>query len=134
MVVGAITLGSEIDILLRKFSVKDSLSMIIAQALTTIYIEEYLKDIKSSILEKQGNVFLKPRFAPGFGDFDIRYQDDIIKLLNTPINIGMTTTSAHMLVPSKSITFVLGLTDKSCNYKENKCEYCNFTDCEMRKL
>ena len=48
------------------------------------------------------------RFSPGFGDFDIVHQRDILALLDCQKRIGLTLTDSNMLCPTKSVTAVVG--------------------------
>ena len=72
------------------------------------------------------------RFSPGYGDFDIAHQKDIIRLLNCDRRIGLTLTGGYMLIPSKSVTAVIGFTEEKI-HNEGKCMQCAEKLCEFRE-
>ena len=58
---------------------------------------------------KEG-LYLRSRFSPGYGDFSLDYQKELLILLDAPKRIGLTVTDSMMLTPTKSVTAVMGLT------------------------
>ena len=108
---------------------------VVLQACAAAYLEEYCDDLQLSIGEelKAQKKWLRPRFSPGYGDFDIHHQDDILRMLDTAKKIGLTLTGGNMLTPSKSVTAVIGLseTETSCHIKG--CEACQKKDCAYRR-
>ena len=52
---------------------------------------------------------MTPRFSPGYGDLPIELQRDFLTLLDASRKIGLTATESSMLVPSKSITALIGI-------------------------
>ena len=85
------------------------------------------------LLRKKDGYYIRPRFSPGYGDFDIAHQDMILRMLDTAKKIGLTLTGGNMLTPSKSVTAVIGLseTETSCHIKG--CEACQKKDCAYRR-
>lgn len=51
------------------------------------------------------------RFSPGYGDWEISVQPNILELAGA-YSIGVTHTSSCMLVPRKSVTAVIGMTTR----------------------
>lgn len=131
----AATLGVQADILLKKYSHIDMSKAVIMQAAAAAVIEEYCDQCQMEIektLAKQ-KLFLRPRFSPGYGDFDLIHQKDFITLLDCPRKIGLTLTNSFLLAPSKSVTAVMGIskTNKHCHIKG--CEACTKTNCIFRR-
>lgn len=126
----AATLGTEADRILQRYSKTDISSAAIAQAIATWYIEDFCdKETAKISFEK---LYLKPRFSPGYGDFLLEHQRYILDYLNAGKLIGITLTDGLMMVPEKSVTAVLGFTDKKiCTHI--KCKECNNIGCEFRK-
>ena len=81
------------------------------------------------------SLFLTDRFSPGYGDFSIAHQGEILKILDAPKKIGLTMTEGNMLTPLKSVTAVIGLkrNEKSCDRKQS-CASCEKTNCAYRRL
>jgi hypothetical protein len=134
----AATLGTEADALIRRYSVQDMEKAVIAQAVCTAMIEAYCDTIEVQLAQKPEFDGLHPtaRFSPGYGDFDIAHQKDILTMLNSR-RIGLTLTDGYMLIPSKSVTAVIGFSpEKKCSeeqYTMGKCERCADTQCKFRK-
>ena len=53
-------------------------------------------------------------------------------LLQAPKRIGLTLTEGGMLVPEKSITALVGISDRPEEACGQKCMRCNKTDCPFR--
>ena len=131
----AATLGTEADTLIRRFSVQDMEKAVIAQAICAAMIEAYGDEIESELAQKPEFDGLRPtaRFSPGYGDFDIVHQKDILNMLHCS-NIGLTLTDGYMLIPSKSVTAVIGFSPEKCAAEAmGKCERCADTQCTFRK-
>ena len=45
--------------------------------------------------------YLRPRFSPGYGDFDIQYQKPLMQMLDCAKTIGLTMTDSFMMTPTK---------------------------------
>jgi hypothetical protein len=129
----AATLGTQADTLLRRFSVQDMEKAVIAQAVCAAMIEAYCDTVTAEIASEfaqKKEPFLYPttRFSPGYGDFDIAYQKEILNILNCS-RIALSLTDGYMLIPSKSVTAVIGFS-KEKNQSLEKCERCG-TPCAL---
>ena len=131
----AATLGVQADILLKKYSHIDMSKAVIMHAVAATVIEEYCDQCQIEIEKTLANqkLFLRPRFSPGYGDFNLIHQQDFITLLDCPRKIGLTLTDSFLLAPSKSVTAVMGIskTNKYCPIKG--CEACAKTNCIFRR-
>lgn len=110
-VVFSATLGIEVDRQIRRYECVHIAQAVVMQACAAAYLEEYCDRIQENIVNqiniKQSH--LKPRFSPGYGDFSIKHQKDILRILDTAKKIGLTMTEAYMLTPTKSITAIIGV-------------------------
>lgn len=120
-VIMAATLGIEADKLIRRTQISSVSDALIFDACATTYIEAFCDKVQNDIEEKYGACNF--RFSPGYGDFPISLQKDILKILSAEKKIGLCVNSSDMLTPSKSVTAVIGLVD-GCIQKTNKCELC----------
>lgn len=126
----AATLGTEADRILQRYSKTDISSAAVAQAVAAEYIEDFC-DKETEKISIDG-LYLKPRFSPGYGDFSLEYQKYILDYLGAEKSIGITLTDSYMMVPEKSVTAILGFTDKKiCTH--TKCRNCDNIGCEFRK-
>lgn len=134
------TLGVGVDRLIRRHSVADMAKAVAAQACAAVILEEYLDSWQAwadlELIEE--NKHLRPRFSPGYGDFDIRHQEEILRILDAAKKIGLTMTEGYMLTPTKSVTAVAGIAEGSF-MKEGRtecgrgCRSCGKEDCTYRR-
>ena len=99
------TLGAGTDQLIRRASVSDMAKAVIMQACAAAFLEEYCDEEQLRIgreMEDQG-LYLRPRFSPGYGDFDIRYQEPIMRILDCAKSIGLTMTDSFMMTDRTSV-------------------------------
>ena len=107
----AATLGIEVDRLLTRLAVTDSSAAVMVQACAAAYLEDFC-DEQCRELAASAEGFLRPRFSPGYGDFSAEYNSQLLSALNASKAIGLSTTAANMLVPTKSVTAVIGILRK----------------------
>lgn len=132
----AATIGRTADLMIRQYSVTNLAGAVIVQAAGAACMESYVDEVEDSIrqeAEKRG-LYLRPRFSPGYGDFSLEYQKDIFAMLECEKRVGITLTQENLMLPSKSVTAIIGLTAKereSCHRAD--CSQCGKTDCEFRR-
>ncbi|MEY8390088.1 Vitamin B12 dependent methionine synthase activation subunit [Lachnospiraceae bacterium] len=132
----AATIGRAADFMIRKYSVCNMAKMTVVQATGAACIESYVDEVQEEIQKnaRKRGLYLRPRFSPGYGDFALEYQKDIFQMLECSKRIGITLTEGNLMMPSKSVTAVIGLTGReqeSCQMKN--CSLCAKTDCEFRQ-
>ena len=49
------------------------------------------------------------RFSPGYGDFPLEFQRELLSRLNADSSVGITLNSSLLMTPMKSITAVIGI-------------------------
>ncbi len=114
-VVFGATLGTAVDRRLRSLEVADIARAVVFQACAAAYLEEYCDALQDSIANEltEKGLFLKPRFSPGYGDFSIFHQKDVLEIIDAPKKIGLAMTESCMLVPTKSVTALIGICKRS---------------------
>ena len=76
------------------------------------------------------------RFSPGYGDLPLSLQPDIVRVLQADKRLGLTPTESCMLIPTKSVTALIGLFDSVQDQKDvrRSCAGCScFDHCNLRK-
>ncbi len=134
LLIGA-TLGIGVDRMMKRYSLTDMAKAVVLQAAAAALLEEYLDTCQKKLqkeLEAEGK-YLRPRFSPGYGDFDIRNQEMILRMLHADKSIGLTMTDSFMLTPAKSVTAVMGISRKKENCSIQGCETCRKKDCIYRR-
>jgi len=126
----AATLGAKTDILIRRYSIQHMEKTLIAQAVSAAMIEAYCDETEKEILQKRelNGLFSVTRYSPGYGDFDITCQKEILNMLGAS-RIGLSLTDGFMLTPSKSVTAVIGFSREQKKTESEKarcfrCERC----------
>ncbi|MEG0830380.1 MAG: methionine synthase [Anaerovoracaceae bacterium] len=133
MIIMAITLGIGVDNLLRKTQVNDMGKTIILDWGASILIEEIADEFQKKIKEDVGQ-FMTGRYSPGYGDLPIEIQNKFIQAIDGPRKIGLNVTSSHIMIPRKSVTAILGISDRPVTGYLATCEECQLRGkCLLRK-
>ncbi len=114
------TLGIEMDRILNRYKRFDLSKALICDACATTYIEEVCDQLTAHLQELSRPCTLTSRFSPGYGDFTLAYQPIILTLLDAPRKIGLTTNSEYILLPTKSVTAVIGVIENPNHLKETQ--------------
>lgn len=75
----------------------------------------------------------RPRFSPGYGDLPLALQRDIFHALDCARKIGLTLNDSLMMSPAKSVTAIIGITDRAGENTGKDCTGCDKQDCVFRK-
>ena len=95
------------------------------------YCDQVCQDLKARY-EKEG-LYLRPRFSPGYGDFPLNCQPQILHGLEAGKRVGITLTEGFLMMPTKSVTAVMGLGENPVRCKVGGCEVCEKKDCVYRR-
>ena len=106
----AVTLGVAADTAIRRYSITDSARAAVAQAVCAAMLEGLCDEIERHVSDEAAadGLHCRPRFSPGFGDFSLCHQKDILALLERKKRIGITLTDSFMMIPTKSVTALIG--------------------------
>lgn len=131
----ACTLGAEVDSLVKRYSLIDVPMLPVVQAVAGTYIEFYANQAQKEleIYGAEHGLFLRPRYSPGYGDFQLECQRILFDILEIPKKIGVSLTDSFLMVPFKSITAVIGLSADPSLCHVNKCMTCTAMNCPFRK-
>lgn len=132
----AATIGERVDLLLRRYNKLEVSRGVVMQASSAAAIEAYCNEINRDFKKKaaEKGYFLRPRFSPGYGDFSIEYQRLISDVLKMEKTCGITLTDSLLMMPSKSVTAVIGMGRENVNCEPDGCEVCNKREsCQFRR-
>ncbi len=134
----AVTTGAGIDQLLTRTQVTDiSLAVVMdagASVLTEQVTDSAEKSMKEELARKLPEIFTTSRFSPGYGDYPIQFQREILRLADAGRRIGLTVTAGDMMVPHKSITALVGLADHPVSGRLASCGECVLREkCTLRR-
>lgn len=128
-----VTLGAGVDELIRKTQVTDVAMAVImdcgASVLAEHVCDEFEKYIKSQI-----SGYVTSRFSPGYGDYPLDCQKDIIRCIDGQRKIGLFVTSTSLMIPRKSVTALMGISEHPVKGRLATCEECVLGEkCTLRK-
>lgn len=127
------TLGQGVDLLIRQLQVSDMARAVITDALASAAIEQVCDYAEGEIRKAVGDYYMTWRFSPGYDDLPLSVQKDFLALLSAQKKIGLCTTDSMLLTPKKSVTAIIGLSERQTE-KKRSCENCNLKDsCKYRK-
>lgn len=125
----AATLGSRVDVAIRRLALCSVAEGAAAQAVAAALIESYCDDVQAKA--DTDGLAQRPRFSPGYGDWRLEEQRLLFPVLDCAKRIGLTLTDGLMMAPSKSVTAIIGLSeDVACVW--NKCMTCGNVNCPYR--
>ncbi len=129
----AATLGTQTDRLITAAQITDMAYAVVLDAVASAMIEEFCDKCEAEMKTVTGGNFTS-RFSPGYGDFPITLQRELIRITEADKKIGLNTTESLMLVPVKSVTAVIGVSESAVTESKRGCENCNLKDsCSFRK-
>lgn len=114
-VIFAATAGLSIDRLIQKYNRIDMQKAVWLQAIGTERVEALCDSfclLIATEAEQRGQKCL-PRFSPGYGDLPLLLQKDIVPLLDCERRLGICLNESLLLSPSKSVTAICGIKNKS---------------------
>ena len=129
------TVVTGVDRLIARTSLTDMANAVVLQACAAAMLEEFCDEKQFEIgeeLEKEG-LYLRPRFSPGYGDFDIGFQKSFMQMLDCAKAIGLTMTESFMMTPTKSVTAVIGASRIKERCPIAGCEVCDKKECIYRR-
>ncbi len=129
----AVTLGAAADRLLRRWSAQSMAKAAVGQAVCAAWLDElcaaYCESLQQGLAPGE---YLTPPFSPGYGDWDLAAQQTVLDRLQAPKRLGLSLTGGGMLVPEKSVTALVGISDRPEEACGQKCMRCRKTDCPFR--
>lgn len=136
-VILACTLGFASERELRRHTALSATDGLMYGAAASSLIEQTAEAASAAIAEfaaEQG-LYAGLRYSPGYGDLPLDLQPQLLNALDAGKKLGLSVTPANLLVPTKSITAILGLytTPPRTEYT-SPCNGCIvFDDCPFRQ-
>ncbi|MCH5296844.1 MAG: methionine synthase [Ruminococcus sp.] len=128
------TLGADIDKLIRISQISDMAKAVVLDSFSSVAIEQVCNKVDEIIAEKYDGCYMTFRFSPGYGDYPLSLQQDFLRMLDAPRKIGLTTNDNFLLMPSKSVTAVMGISKNPIEKKKRGCAICNMRGkCKYRR-
>ena len=130
----ACTLGARFDLALTAMQARDMARAVILDACGSALVEQGCDEAEKELSARFPGRYLTDRFSPGYGDLPLELQRDICAALDTPRRLGLHVTESLLLNPVKSVTAVIGLSDRPQMARIRGCAYCQMRErCALRK-
>ena len=130
----AATLGMEAETLLRRTQAKDMAMALILDAAAGAAVENVCDNLCADLAAAFAPRFLTDRFSPGYGDLPLGQQEDLFRLLDISRRIGVSLTESGLMLPQKSVTALIGVSDRPQSRRGRGCDGCALSaDCAYRK-
>ena len=129
------TLGLANERELRRVSLLNGLDGMMFDAAASSLVEAVADACNAAIATeaRSRGLYAKWRFSPGYGDFPLSIQPDVIRVLAADKQLGITVTDSCLLLPAKSVTAFVGLFDEPQDDRRS-CANCSFAPyCEMKR-
>ena len=130
----AATLGSEPDLLQKQLRLRDLSEAVILDAAGSAAVENVCDNLCADLAAQFAPWFLTERFSPGYGDFPLSQQRWFFQLLDMPRRLGVSLTESFLMVPQKTVTAMIGVSDRPQPKREESCARCSLrADCAFHK-
>lgn len=134
-VVMAVTLGLETDKRISFYSKTDLTKGLVFDACATAAVESLCDRVQGKIEAEAKSMGFETtsRYSPGYGDFSIGIQKELVKVLKTYERLGLSVNERSIMIPRKSVTAFIGIQKEGCNKNSHKCSDCENKYCLYRK-
>ena len=130
----ACTLGAQFETLLRAEQTRDMAKAVILDACGSAWVEAGCDRAEQELTSRLPDRYRTDRFSPGYGDLPLSLQPKICAALDAQRRLGLHVTESFLLNPSKSVTAIIGLSDRPQMARIRGCAYCSMREtCTLRK-
>lgn len=130
----AVTMGMQVENIIKTAEVRDMARAVILDSCATTAAEQTADMVQAMIEKENEGKFFTERYSPGYGDMPMESQHDFAAILDTGRKIGLSVTENNILLPRKSITAIIGISDKKTKKRKSGCENCSLHgQCNFRK-
>ena len=102
----AVTLGAGVDRELLALSKRSMTEHFVYDAVASAYVEAACDAAEAQLC---GGLLTTHRFSPGYGDLPLDLQRYILDRLSAERLLGVTLTDTSLMIPTKSITAIIGI-------------------------
>ena len=128
------TLGAGFDRLEKEWEARDMARAAVMDSCGSAWTEAVCDEAEREIRSRFPGKYLTDRFSPGYGDLPLSLQGDFLRALDAGRKLGVTANESFLLLPCKSVTAVIGLSDRPQRARIRGCAACGLReDCEYRK-
>jgi hypothetical protein len=128
------TLGAEFETMLRETAARDMAKAAMLDACGSAYAEAGCDEAEKAVAARFPSMHLTDRFSPGYGDLPLSLQPALCAALDSRRRLGVTVTESLLMVPTKTVSAVIGLAETPQPARIRGCGFCSRREtCEFRK-
>ena len=136
VVLFALTLGPEAELLIRREGLRSPTEALILDACASAACEQACDELQKKLEDQLCVEGICPtdRFSPGYGDLPLTVQAPLLELLDAQKRCGITLSDTCIMTPRKSVTAIFGLADRPQGKRARGCAFCSMRqNCSFRK-
>ena len=128
------TLGAGFETLLRAYTARSMARAVALDACGSALVETGCDACEQALAARFPDQYLTDRFSPGYGDLPLSLQPELLALTDAQRRLGVTLTESLLMVPSKSVTAIVGICDAPQPARIRGCAFCSLNKtCTFRK-
>lgn len=132
------TLGMDSERAIARYQATSPTDALLYNACAAALVEACANAVETRIVcaASEAGLCTNWRFSPGFGDAPLTMQPGLLRALGAPGHLAVRCTGSFLLMPSKSITAVVGLFEKGTHASgvRRGCASCTLSHvCAIRK-
>lgn len=122
------TVSSGVDTLVRSYEAVNMAKAFVIDSLASAAIEQVCNQAENEIKSVIQGYNFTWRFSPGYGDLPLEIQQKFVEILDASKRIGVNVTENMLLLPRKSVTAIIGLSNHEITKDKRGCINCNMRD------
>ena len=130
----ACTLGAGFDAMLRAEQARDMARAVLLDACGSAWVEAGCDEAERELAQRLPDRYRTDRFSPGYGDLPLDLQPALCAALDASRRLGLHVSDSLLMNPVKSVTAIIGLSDRPQMARIRGCAYCTMREtCALRK-
>lgn len=122
-----VTLSAAADRCIRAAQTEHITAGLIMDAMASAAVEQVCDLAEREILAELPDLYPTWRFSPGYGDLPLALQGDFLAAVDAMRRVGVTVSDSGLLLPRKSVTAIIGLSDAPVQKGKKGCAVCNLS-------
>ena len=128
------TLGGEFESMLRAEQARDMAKAVLLDACGSAWVEAGCDEAERELARRLPDRYRTDRFSPGYGDLPLDLQPALCAALDASRRLGLHVSDSLLMNPMKSVTAIIGLSDRPQMARIRGCAYCTMREtCALRK-
>lgn len=122
------TLGAGFESLLRAQQARDMARAVLLDACGSAWVEAGCDEAERELAARFPDRYLTDRFSPGYGDLPLNLQPAVCAALDGWRRLGVQVTGSFLMNPTKSVSAVIGLSDRPQAARIRGCAFCSMAE------